>query len=82
MKCDKQGSRATGFGRGKKLGKSSRLTSYLIFRARILAAQTLFRGVVGTVSRVEVLIRARKSHSRPRLRPQFYRELTENPTGN
>jgi len=45
-------------------------------------AETISRGVVSTVLRVEVPIQARINHSRPRVRPRFYRELTENPTGN
>ncbi len=69
MKCDKQGSRVTGFGRGEKLGTSSGLASYLAFRTQISAPGTLFRGVIGTVLSVEVLIRAGINHSRPRLRP-------------
>ena len=48
----------------------------------ISASETIFRWVIGTVSRIEVPIQARIILSKPRLRPRFYRELTENPTGN
>ena len=39
-----------------------------------------FRGVIGTISRVEVLIRSRINHSRPRLYRTTDQLITENPT--
>jgi len=47
---------------------------YLTIHRGISAPETVFEGVIGTVPSIKMLIRARKCHSRPRLRLRFYRE--------
>jgi len=47
---------------------------YLTIHRRVSAPETVFEGFIGTVPSIKMLIRARKCHSRPRLRLRFYRE--------
>jgi hypothetical protein len=57
-----------------------RFPPFICVRQLNASIKTLFRGVIGTVSRVEVLIRARINHSRPRLYRTTDQLITENPT--